>query len=120
MVQAIENLANITGTVLAIEEHPRLNGWSVLTLQLESVQPLKGSPELWNGRTGQAQQVAIRNGLLEAPGTQSAASKPDVAALVNTRLRCPAQLTVDGIMCKPYPEPGTFALSPEAGSMPEL
>lgn len=120
MVQAIENLANITGTVLAVEEHPRLNGWSMLTLQLETVQPLKGSPEIWNGLTGKAQKVAIRNGLLEAAGRQSAMAKPHGRVLVNAKLKCPAQLTLDGIMCKPHPEEGTFTLDSQASSKPQL
>ncbi|MGN7200367.1 ATP-grasp domain-containing protein [Arthrobacter sp. SAFR-044] len=120
MVQAIENLANITGTVLAVEEHPRLNGWSMVTIQLETVQPIKGSPEIWNGRVGQAQKVAIRNGLLKAPGRQSAMARAEASALVNLKLRCPAQLTVDGIMCKPYPAEGTFNLGSQTSGRFEL
>lgn len=114
MVQAIENLATITGTVLAIQRHPRLSGWSLLTLQLESVQPLKGNPELWSGRTGQAQQVAVRTGLLEGSGMESIQAGPDEVRLLGAQLRCAAHLTIDGIMCQPYPEQGSFGLAHDA------
>jgi hypothetical protein len=110
MVQATENLATITGTVLAIGPHPRLKEWSLLTLQLESVQALKGSPDLWAGRTGQTQPVAIRTGLLEAAGMQPVGAEQDDARLFGAQLRCAARLTMDGIMCQPYPEQGSFAL----------
>ena len=99
MVQAVENLTTIIGTILGLASHPTLPGYGVVTLRLEQAQPVQGKADLISNQLGREMQVTVRSELLGGvrPGA---------------RLQCRARRTPDGAMCEPNPESGGFAILP--------
>ncbi len=97
MVQAIENLTQISGTVLARKSHPRLSDYDVVTLQVDRAEPVEGKANLLATRVGSSIELTVRRALL---GTAQA----------NSQLRCRGKLTPDGAMCEPHPEPDDFGI----------
>ena len=97
MVQAIENLSAITGTVVSRQQHPRLEEYDMLELELERVEPVQGKANLLDSQRGTTIQVAVRRELLgdAAPGA---------------RVRCRAKRTPDGAICEARPGPEDFAI----------
>ncbi len=98
MVQAIENLTLLSGTVLARQPHPRLPDYDVVTLRIDRTEPVAGKADLLTTRSGGPIQLSVRRALL---GT----------AAVNARLRCRAKMTPDGAMCEPHPQPTDFEVT---------
>jgi hypothetical protein len=100
MVQAIENLTTIIGTILSLASHPTLPGYGMLTLRLEETRPAEGKADLISNQLGNEMRVAVRKELLSD-------------ARPGARLRCRAKRTPDGAMCEPHPEEGEFAILPQ-------
>lgn len=90
MVHVVDNRAKIMGTVLAIEGHPRLPGFHLITLQLEESEPVEDMLDLMTPLKGQEVPLAVRRGAL---GT----------AHPGAHLSCLAKRTADGAMCVPGP-----------------
>jgi len=101
MVQAVENLTTIVGTILGLASHPTLPGYEVVTFRLEEARPVEGRADLISGQLGKEMRVVVRGELLgdARPGA---------------RLRCRAKRTPDGAMCEPHPRDGGFAILPPA------
>src|SRR5690349_12562742 len=100
MVQAIENLTVIIGTILSLASHPVLPGYDMVTLRLEETRPVEGKADLISNQLGKEMLVAVRRELL-------AGARP------GTRLQCRAKRTPDGAMCEPHPEEGSFVIMPQ-------
>src|SRR4051812_39099929 len=60
MVQAIENLTTIIGTILSLASHPTLPGYGMLTLRLEETRPAEGKADLISNQLGNEMRVAVR------------------------------------------------------------
>jgi hypothetical protein len=99
MVQAVENLTTIIGTIVALASHPTLPGYGVVTLRLEEARPVEGKADLISNQLGKEMRVAVRSELLSNART-------------GARLRCRARRTPDGAICEPHPEAGGFAILP--------
>ncbi len=97
MVQAIENLSVITGTILSRRPHPRLEGYDMLELELHRAEEVPGKANLLEPVQGTTIQTAVRRELLgdAAPGA---------------RLRCRAKRTPDGAICEARPAPNDFVI----------
>src|SRR4029453_1750027 len=54
IVQAIENLTLLSGTVLARKPHPKLPDYDVVTLQVDGAEPVEGKANLLRERAGGA------------------------------------------------------------------
>src|SRR5512143_2610148 len=99
MVQSIDNLTIMIGTILSLASHPTLSGYGMVTLRLEEAQPVEGKADLISNQVGNPMPVAVRRDLLSG-------AKPGM------RLRCRAKRTPDGAMCEKHPEDGQFAILP--------
>jgi hypothetical protein len=99
MVQGIDNLTSILGTILSLAAHPTLPGYEMVTLRLEEARPVEGRADLISNELGKPLLVAVRRELLGG-------------APPGARLRCRAKRTPDGAMCEPHPEAGGFAVLP--------
>ena len=99
MIQAVENLTTIVGTILGLASHPSLPGYGVVTLRLEEARPVEGKADLISNQLGRDMQVTGRSELLGG-------------ARPGARLRCRARRTPDGAICEPNPEAGGFAIAP--------
>ena len=100
MVQAIENLTELSGKVLARKPHPRLPDYDILTVEVERANPVAGKANLLAARSAGPLELSVRRALLGAT--------PKIA-----RVRCRAKVTPDGAMCEPHPEAGTCEVAPE-------
>jgi hypothetical protein len=98
VIQVIENLTQIEGTVTARRPHPSLDGYEMVTVRVDQVAAVEGFPSLIAAQPGDHIEIAIRSALL-APAASGAV----------VRLR--AKRTPDGIMCEPHPRPGDFRIS---------
>ncbi|AWB23394.1 hypothetical protein DA075_22895 [Methylobacterium currus] len=99
MIQAVENLTTIVGTILGLASHPGLPGYGVVTLRLEEARPVEGKADLISNQLGRDMQVTVRSELLGG-------------ARPGARLRCRARRTPDGAICEPNPEAGGFEIAP--------
>ncbi|MEX5301239.1 hypothetical protein [Kocuria sabuli] len=90
MVHVVDNRTAITGTVLAVEGHPRLRGFCLVTLRLEKSEPVEDARDLLTSRRGQEILLSVRSRMLGS-------------ARPGTVLSCLAKSTVDGDMCVPGP-----------------
>ena len=98
MVQVIENLTKLVGAILARRPHPELDGYDVVTVQIERVEPVEGLPNLLAAQPGSQMDVAMRRVLL---GT----------APEGTRIQFRAKRTLNGVMCEPHPDPEDFRIA---------
>jgi len=98
MVQAVENLTQLSGRILARKPHPTLGDYDVVTLQVDGVAAVEGKANLLAARAGGPVEVTVRRALLGSAGKDA-------------RLRCRAKMTPDGAMCETHPEPGDFEVS---------
>jgi hypothetical protein len=91
MVQMVENLTRISGTVIARRPHDTLNDYDIVTVQLDGAEPVPGKADLLSSHLGSTIDVSVRRALLSnaAPGMH---------------LRCRAKRTPDGAMCEPHPD----------------
>src|SRR3954466_8273517 len=101
MVQAVENLTTIVGTILGLASHPTLPGYEVVTLRLEEARPVEGRADLISGQLGKEMRVVVRGERLGG-GRRGG------------RLRGRARGTPAGGMCEPHPRDGGFAIRPPA------
>lgn len=97
MVQMVENLTRINGTVIARRPHSTLNDYDVVTLKLEGVEPVPGKADLLGSLLGSTVEVSVRRALLGNANS-------------GTHLRCRAKRTPDGAMCEPHPDPGEMEI----------
>jgi hypothetical protein len=93
MVQMVENLAQISGTVIARKPHATLSEYDVVALKLDAVEPVPGKTDLLSAQLGRTIEVSVRRTLLGNAGP-------------GMHLRCRAKRTADGAMCEPHPDPG--------------
>jgi hypothetical protein len=101
MVQAIDNLTTLSGTVVERSPHPELQGYELLGLQIQSADAVPGRADLLGRHLGQVLTVAVPRSLLGDAGTGS-------------RLRLRAKMTPNGAMAEPHPAPGDFSVGPQA------
>lgn len=99
MVQAIENLTNLTTRLITAGPHPRLPGWDQATVEVLDAQPVAGYADLLSRRLGGRLQLAVPSPLMAglAPGT-------------SIRLR--ARLVAGEAMAEKQPLPGDFVTQP--------
>ena len=99
MVQAIDNLTTLGGTLLRREPHPTLTGYELATLQVERSEPVPGKADLLGHQVGSVLHIAVRTELLGA-------AQPEA------RLRLRAKMTASGAMAERDPAPGDFSVEP--------
>ena len=97
MPQAVENLTQLVGTIVARQPHPRLGDYDVVTLDVERAEPVEGKANLLATAAGTRIDVTMRRALLGAAGA---------GAKVHLR----AKRTLDGAMSEPHPEAGHFRI----------
>jgi hypothetical protein len=97
MPQAIENLTQLVGTIVARQPHPRLADYDVVTRDVERAEPVEGKANLLATAAGNRVDVTTRRALLGA-------------AAAGARVHLRAKRTLDGVMCEPHPEPGNFTV----------
>ena len=99
MVQGIENLTTIGGTITQRRAHPSLADYDSVTMSLECTEAVEGKADLLGTLARDTIEVAVPRALLgdAQPGD---------------RLRCRAKQTPQGAMCEKQPPPGTFSLTP--------
>ena len=97
MVQGIENLTRLDGTIVASRKHPQLGDYDVVTLDLDRVEPVEGKANLLSLPVGSRVDVTMRRALL-------------ADAQVGAHLSCRAKRTADGVMCEPHPEASDFRI----------
>jgi len=98
VVAPIENLTTVRGTITARRAHPRLSGWDLVTLVVEHIEPVPGTPDLLSPWIQGDLELAVRRELLgEAPP--------------GARLSCRAKVTPQGAMCEPHPHAEDFTIS---------
>ena len=102
MVQAIENLTRIYGSILQRKPHPRLADYDVLSVNIAHAEPIEGKADLLSQYAGSQMDVVVLRALLGS-------------ARQGDELRCRAKRTPDGAMCEPYPEAGDFSVAPRLG-----
>jgi glutathione synthase/RimK-type ligase-like ATP-grasp enzyme len=98
MVQVIENLSQIRGKIVARAQHPTLDNYDVVTVQVERVETVPGKANILQSLLGGTVNVTVRRGLLGNAGPGAG-------------LRCRAKRTPDGAMCEPHPPPGEFEIT---------
>ena len=76
MVQAIDNLTTIIGTVLSLSDHPTLPGYEIAMLRLEEARPVEGKADLITGRLADPVPVAIPRELLGDAAARLAPALP--------------------------------------------
>ena len=97
MVQGIENLAALTGSILARRTHPELNEFDLVSLELSANHAIAGLPHLVQGNVGDVIELAIRRTLLGSSGAGS-------------KLSCRAKFTPVGIMAESHPADENFVI----------
>ena len=97
MPQAVENLTQLVGTIVARQPHPQLRDFDTVTIVTEHAEAVEGKANLLAVSPGARLEVAVRRALL---GTAAA----------GTRLHFRAKRTLDGAMAEPHPEPGNFRI----------
>ena len=97
MVQAVENLAAIRGTIVSRRPHGTLPDYDVVTVKLERAENVGDKTNLLVPMIGKEVEVATRRTLLRD-------------AKAGMELRCRAKRTADGAMCEKEPEPGDFEI----------
>lgn len=99
MVQVIENQAQIQGIIQAINKHPSLADYSIVTLLYTGSQAVAGKVNLLSQPPGTTLELSVRTSLLKD-------------GVVGASLRCLAKRTPNGVMCEKEPDPGNFVISP--------
>ena len=86
--------------MVARRPHPRLDGYDVVALAIERVDPIPQKADLLRPAFATTIDVAVRRALLgdAAPGA---------------RLSCRAKRTPDGALCEANPAPGDFVVMPD-------
>ena len=97
MSQAIENLTQLVGRIVARQPHPQLGDYDVVTLDVERAEPVEGKANLVGAASGTRIEVTVRRALL---GTTAEGA----------RLHLRAKRTANGVMAEPHPEPGNFRI----------
>jgi hypothetical protein len=97
MSQAVENLTQLIGTIVARQPHPRLGDYDIVTLDVERAEAVEGKANLLATAAGDRIDVATRRALLGA-------------AAVGAKVHLRAKRTLDGAMSEPHPEPGNFRI----------
>jgi hypothetical protein len=97
MVQGIENLTWLGGTIVASRTHPQLADYDIVTLDLDRLDPIEGKANLLSFPIGSRVEVTTRRALLGD-------------ARVGAHISCRAKRTANGVMCEPHPEPGNFRI----------
>ena len=99
MVQVIDNLTALGGTVVERLPHPQLQDYDLLSLQVQSADAVPGRADMLGRHLGQVLAVAVPRSLLG--GAARGAS-----------LRLRAKMTPNGAMAEPHPAPGDFSVGP--------
>ena len=68
MSQAIENLTQLVGTIVARQPHPQLGDYDIVTLDVERAEPVEGKANLVAAASGSRIEVTIRRALLGDDG----------------------------------------------------
>jgi hypothetical protein len=97
MVQAVENLTQIVGTVMDRLPHPTLADYDLVAVRIERFQDVEGKANMLTVQPGESINVTIRRALL-----------PDGS--IGRRIHFRAKRTPDGAMSEPFPAPGDFRI----------
>jgi hypothetical protein len=97
MPQAVENLTQLVGTIVARQPHPQLGDYDIVTLDVERAEPVEGKANLLATAAGNRLEVATRRALLGA-------------ATAGAKVQLRAKRTLDGAMSEPHPEAGHFRI----------
>ncbi len=97
MVQIIENLTQLVGTIVARQPHLQLAEYDIVTLDIERAEPVEGKANLLAMPSGSRIDVTARRALLST-------------AAEGARIHFRAKRTRDGVMSEPHPEPGNFRI----------
>jgi hypothetical protein len=97
MVQGIENLTRLRGTIVARRPHPELPEWDIVTVDTEHAEPVEGKANFFPGQSGDKADVAIRRALLGA-------------ANAGAKIYLRAKWTPNGLMAEPYPGRNDFKI----------
>ena len=95
MVQGIENLTQLVGTIVSRQPHPQLGEYDIVTLDIERTEPVEGKTNLLGEQSGSRIDVTTRRLLLGEAAT-------------GVRIHFRAKRTLNGVMCEPHPEPDDF------------
>jgi hypothetical protein len=98
MVQAIDNLTRLSGSIVARSAHPTLADYDFVTLQVNSAEPVPERADLLGRHVGGQLQVAVRRDLL---GNADA----------GTRLMLRAKAGVNGAMAEKNPAAQDFSMA---------
>src|SRR6476659_5194352 len=98
MVQAIDNLSRIRGTILSRRPHPTLKAYDSVELELERTEAVEGKADLLVSQRGLKIDLAVPRELLGA-------TRP------GAKLECRAKRTPDGAICEAHPKTGDFEIS---------
>ena len=97
MVQGIENLTQLEGTIVSSKRHLTLPDYDVVTLDVVNAEPVEGKANLLTMSRGSRIDVTVRRALL-------------TSAQPGSRVHLRAKRTMDGAMAEPHPEPGHFRI----------
>lgn len=97
MVQSIDNLTVLDGTIAARAAHPTLPDYDLVTLKVDSAEPVPDRADLLGRHVGSLLPVAVRRQLL-GDATDGA------------RLRLRAKAGINGAMAEKDPGPGDFSV----------
>jgi hypothetical protein len=97
VVQGIENLTQLVGTIVARRPHSELREYDIVTLDLDLASPVEGKANLVTAQAGSRVDVTTRRELLGVAGE-------------GARIHCRATRTLNGVMCEPHPDPGDFKI----------
>jgi hypothetical protein len=98
MVQGIDNLTVISGTITQRKRHPTLADYDIATMSLERTDPVEGKADLLVTHLGETIDVVVLRALLGDAGP-------------GDHLHCRAKRTPEGAMCEKDPAPGAFFLN---------
>jgi hypothetical protein len=93
----MENLTQISGRITGRRQHPTLDDYEVVTIELDRADAVPGKADLLGQFRGTTLDVSVRKALLGD-------------ANLGARLQCRAKRTFDGAMCEKDPRPGDFSI----------
>lgn len=90
MVQVIENRSDVRGRIVSVGPHATLDQYVAVALQLTSVAPVPGYPNLFDGRAGETISVTAPSATARALGLSAG---DEIAARI--RLTGPGTASAD-------------------------
>jgi hypothetical protein len=98
MVQAIDNLTRLSGSIVTRSAHPTLADYDLVTLQVSSAEPVPERADLLGRHVGGLLPVAVRRALIGN-------------AAAGTRLMLRARVGVNGAIAEKDPAAEDFSMA---------